>query len=217
MPALISDINKPISSLDNNIPRLALRIFDLRRGTSTVKPNEALRMPKHAPVIVLLPRQQLRRIVLVAAGEQGVLLRESLDGVLHAGDACSIAQLHAEVGREPVAGRAGGESSRAVELVSVLFHPLHYRVETGLAVPAALVDEDLLSWVGHVVNACGDVLRENLASHAICNRYLYPDVCSRGQETCKQEAKSSWPLVKVVLCSPSETRLLRSKAQHANQ
>jgi len=159
MPVLIPDINKAVSGLDNNIPRLALRIFDLRRGLSTIKSNEALCMPKHAPVIALIRGQQLYRVVLVAAGEWGVLLREGFDGVLHARNACSVAQLHAEVRSEPFAGRAGGKRSRAVEFVGVLFHPLHYRVEAGLAVPAAFVDEDLLSWVGHFVNACGDVLR----------------------------------------------------------
>lgn len=154
MPAVIPNINKPISGLNNDVPRLALRILDLRRRPSAVKPNEALCMPKHAPVVTLLPCKQLRRVVFVAAGEWSVLLREGFDGGLHAGDACSVAQLHAEVGGEPLAGRAGGKSSRAVELVGVLFHPLHHRVEPGLAIPAALVDEDLLSWVGHVVNAC---------------------------------------------------------------
>ena len=98
--------------------------------------------------------------MLVAAGEWSVLLRKGFDGVLHAGDACSVAQLHAEVWSEPVAGRAGGKSSRAVELVGVLFHPLHHRVEAGFIAPAAFVDEDLLSWVGHFVSACEDEFRQ---------------------------------------------------------
>jgi hypothetical protein len=30
-------------------------------------------------------------------------------------------------------------------------------VEAGLIVPAALVNEDLLSWVGHIIDYCCDV------------------------------------------------------------
>jgi len=156
MPALIPNVDEAVSGFDNNIPCLALWVLHLRRGTSAVKPNVAFRVAKHAPVIVLLPCKYLCRIMLVAAGEGGILLRESSNGGLHASDACAVAQLHAEVGSEPLARSAGGKGSRAVELVCVLFHPLHRRVEAGLAVPAALVDEDLLSWVGHVVDAFED-------------------------------------------------------------
>lgn len=101
-------------------------------------------------MIALFPSQQFRRIVLVAAGKGCIFLRQGLDGVLHAGDAASIAQLHAEIRCEPVTGRSGCESPGAVELVGVVFHPLHQWVLSGLVVPAAFVDEDGLGWVRHL-------------------------------------------------------------------
>ena len=56
-PALIPNINETVSGLDNDIPSLALRILHLRRRPSAVETNEAFRMPKHTPVVALLPCQ----------------------------------------------------------------------------------------------------------------------------------------------------------------
>lgn len=50
------------------------------------------------------------------------------------------------------------EGSRAVELLGILLHPVHDRMLAGLIIPAALVNEDLSCWVGHLVLA----LRVNL-------------------------------------------------------
>lgn len=153
----------------------------------------------------------------MAAGEWSILLREGFDGVLHAFNACAIAHLHAKVGSEPVAGRACGKSSRAVELVRVLFHPFHYGVEAGLAVPAAFVDEDLLSWVGHVVDCCGVVLRQGPTKDGLRSVYLYLVVHGQDQETYNQEANFTWNGLKVVLCSLPVTAMLRREVECVHQ
>jgi hypothetical protein len=99
MSTLIPNIDKPVSRFDNHVPRLSLRVRHIRRNINPIKPNEALRMPKHAPLLAFLPRQDLRRIVLVTASERGVLVCQGFDSSFHTREARAIAVLHAEVGR----------------------------------------------------------------------------------------------------------------------
>ncbi len=137
------------SSGNLDVPLSSLAILDLLLPFARLAPNigEHVSLAEHPPSVVSLPTDEEIRLVELAGkrGIDGLLLLPCLGGIC---DGDTIGLDHCVIGGMPVE-RSLVPSFPGVEILGVVFHPLHGGMLTCLIVPCADVNEGGLGWEGH--------------------------------------------------------------------